>query len=70
MAYKRKDLTDDIKERVRSRGKKFVSYQEGAELYSLGLHTFQELAKEANAIYRVKTRVLVNTELIDEYYLA
>lgn len=47
--------------------KKFVRYDEGAKIYSMGLHTFQELAKEAKAIYRVKRVVLVNTELIDEY---
>ena len=28
--------------------KKFVRYEEGAKLYSMGLHTFQELAKEAD----------------------
>ena len=48
-------------------GKKFVRYEEGAMLYSMGLHTFQDLAKEAGAIYHVKRIVLVNTELIDEY---
>ena len=48
-------------------GKKFVRYEEGAKLYSMGLHTFQDLAKEAGAIYHVKRIVLVNTELIDEY---
>ena len=47
--------------------KKFVRYEEGARLYSMGLHTFQELAKEAGAIYHVKRIVLVNTDLIDEY---
>lgn len=36
-------------------------------LYSMGLHSFQELAKEANAVYHVKRIVLVNTEVIDEY---
>ena len=25
--------------------KKFVRYEEGAQLYSMGLHTFQELVK-------------------------
>jgi hypothetical protein len=44
-----------------------VSYKEGAELYSLGLHTFQQIAKDAKAIYRVKSRVLINTEIVDEY---
>ncbi len=47
--------------------KKFVRYAEGAALYSLGLHTFQEVAKEANAVYRVKRCVLVNTEKVDTY---
>ena len=47
--------------------KKFVRYAEGAQLYSFGLHTFQEIAKEANAVYRVKRCILVNTEKVDEY---
>lgn len=34
--------------------KKFVRYEEGAQLYSMGLHTFQELAKDAKAVYHVK----------------
>ena len=47
--------------------KKFVRYDEGAKIYSMGLHTFQDLAKEAGAIYRIKREVLVNTDIIDEY---
>lgn len=47
--------------------KKFVRYAEGVQLYSLGMHTFQEIAKEANAVYKVKRCVLVNTEKVDEY---
>jgi len=47
--------------------KKFVRYEEGAQIYSMGLHSFQDLAKEAGAIYRLKRIVLVNTEVIDEY---
>lgn len=46
--------------------KKFVRYEEGAQLYSMGLHTFQELAKDAKAVYHVKRVVLVNTEIVDE----
>lgn len=52
---------------LKERGRKLVSYKEGAELYSLGLHTFQQIAKDANAIYKVKSRVLINTEIVDEY---
>ena len=61
------EVVNLLKDQVRKRGKKFVSYREGADLYSLGLHTFEKLAKDANAIYRVKGRVLINIEIIDEY---
>ena len=47
--------------------KKFVRYQEGAELYSMGLHTFEELAREAGAIYKIRRVVLVNLEIFEEY---
>ncbi len=33
----------------------------------MGFHTFQKLAKEANAIYRVRKIVLVNTEIFEEF---
>ena len=68
MQMKRREQTiDELEKMVRTRGKKFVSLQEGALLYSLGLHTFNNIAKEAGAIYKIKRRVLVNKELVDEY---
>lgn len=47
--------------------KKYVRYKEGAELYSVGLHTFQQLAKEAGAVYKVRGIALVNTEVFDDF---
>lgn len=47
--------------------KKFVSQKEGAELYSMGLHTFRALADEAGAVYKVNKLVLVNTEVFEAY---
>lgn len=67
MSYKRKQTIEELTELVRGRGKKFVSLEEGARLYSLGLHTFRDLAEDADAIYRVKRRILVNTEIFDEF---
>ena len=58
---------DEVKSIVRSGQKKYVRYKEGAVLYSMGLHTFQEVAKEAGAVYHVKRLVLVNTEKVDQY---
>ena len=56
-----------IEKLVKAGQKKFVRYDEGKILYSMGLHSFQEIAKEAGAVYRVKRMVLVNTEKVDRY---
>jgi len=67
--YKRKRGldTEQLQQLVRGQGKKFVRLEEGAALYSIGLNTFREIARDAGAIYRVKRIVLVNTEKIDEF---
>ncbi len=66
MANKRAEIPE-FEKMIRFGKKKFVRYDEGAKMYSMGLHTFQELANEADAVYHIKRIVLVNTELIDEY---
>ncbi|MEQ3168552.1 DUF6462 family protein [Mediterraneibacter gnavus] len=55
MGYARKDV-----EKTKKIAKKFVRYQEGAELYSIGLTKFQELAKEAKAVYKIDKVLLPN----------
>ena len=45
----------------------FVRYDEGAKIYSMGLHSFQNLAKDAGAVYKIKGVVLINTQVVDEY---
>ena len=62
MGYARKDV--EATERM---AKRFVRYQEGAELYSLGLTKFQELAKEAKAVYKIDKVALVNCEIFEKY---
>ena len=66
MARKRSEVPE-MEKMLQYGRKKFVRYDEGAKIYSMGLHTFQDLAKEAVAIYRIKRVVLVNTDIIDEY---
>ena len=36
-------------------------------MFSMGIHSFMGLAKEAKAVYRIRRIVLVNTEIIEEY---
>ena len=62
MGFARKEI-----EKTQQMAKKFVRYQEGAELYSLGLTKFQELAKEAKAVYKLDKVALVNCEILDKY---
>ena len=48
MGYACKDV-----EKTQKISKKFVRFQEGAELYSIGLTKIKELAKEAKAVYKI-----------------
>ena len=66
MGIKRKEVMN-IEEMVKTGKKKYVRYAEGVALYSMGLHSFQQIAKDAGAIRRVKGIILVNTEKVDAF---
>lgn len=55
-------------EMTREQGKKYVKYKEGAALYSMGMNTFQRLAKEGRATVRVGRSVWVNLDLFEKYF--
>ena len=46
---------------------KFVRYKDGAEMYGMCLSKFQQMAQEANAVYRLNKLCLVNIELFEQY---
>ena len=46
---------------------KFVRYDEGAEMYHMGISKFMQIAKDAKACYKIGQMVLVKLEIIDEY---
>ncbi|MBO5158028.1 MAG: hypothetical protein J6B94_00355 [Lachnospiraceae bacterium] len=66
MAYARKEVPN-MDHLLAGGRKKFVRYEEGAAMFSLGLHTFEQLAKEAKAVYKIGRIVLVNTEIVEDY---
>jgi len=47
--------------------KKFVRYKEGADMYGMSLRKFQDVAKDAEALYKVGKMVLVKVEVMDKY---
>ena len=63
-------FTKDL-EKTKKIAKKFVRYQEGAELYSIGLTKFQELAKEAGgderSEYGLEVIKKISKELTQRY---
>lgn len=62
VAYRKEQV-----ERTRAYAKRFVRYKEGAEMYSIGLTKFQELAKEAHATIKVDKLVLVDCQKFEEF---
>ena len=47
--------------------KRFVTYKQAAELYSMGMNRIQEHAKAAGATYKMGNKVLVNTDIFEAY---
>lgn len=47
--------------------KRFVRYEEGAELYSISQGKFIQMAKAAGACYKIDKVVLVNCDIFEQY---
>jgi len=47
--------------------KKFVRYDEGAEMYGICQKSFEKLASDAKAKYKYGKIVMVNTVLVDKF---
>ena len=47
--------------------KRLARYNEGAEMYSVGMNKFQTLAKDAGAILKIDRIVLVDLDVLDQY---
>lgn len=48
-------------------GKKYVGYEEGMALYSMGKISFRKLAQEAHALLRIKKMAIVDLDILDGY---
>ena len=51
----------------RDEKKKYIRYKDGPAIYSISQKKFEQLAKEANATYKVGKAVLVNCEILEQY---
>lgn len=46
---------------------RFLRYREGAAVYGMSQSSFEKLAKEAGAVYKVGKMALVRVEILDAY---
>ena len=58
---------EELEALVHAGAKKYVRYDEGAKLYSIGRNSFIELARDADAIYKIKGCAVVNLNKIDRF---
>ena len=56
-----------MRQNININKKRFVRYKEGAEMYSMCQSKFEQMAKDAKAIYKVDKLVLVNCDILEEY---
>lgn len=62
-----KPLFDEVVLRMELPPREYVSYKEGAILYSLSERKFYELSKSAKARYQFGGRVLISIKEINEF---
>ncbi len=68
MAHKRNSVeVPELEKLLAGKKKKYVRYEEGITLYSMGKVPLRELAQEAHALIYLKHAAVINTEILDEY---
>lgn len=57
----------DLDKYLEGRGRKFVTYSEGADIYDIPYYSFVRLAKEAKANYSLRKTAIVDVGIVEQY---
>ena len=57
----------DLERFLKGRKRKFVTYAQGARIYSLNYYSFVKLAKAAKANIQIKKNVVIDLEVVEEF---
>ena len=57
----------DLDHLIEDKKRNFISYAQGAKMFSMNYYSFVKLAKEAGANIRIKKKVVIDLELIEKY---
>ena len=68
MAHKRNSVeVPELEKLLAGKKKKYVRYEEGAVLYSMGKNSFRQVAQDAHALLRIKKMAIVDLDILDDY---
>ena len=67
MGRKRNPTLPDLDRFLEGRGRKFVTYIEGSNLYGIPCYSFVRLAKEAGANITLRKSAIVDVGVIEKY---
>jgi hypothetical protein len=65
----RKKYGPDLDKYLEDGGRKHVSYEQGARLYSMPYYSFVRLTKDAQANLRMRRSVVVDLDILEKYIL-
>jgi len=65
----RKRHGPDLDKYLEDGGRKYVSYEQGARIYSMPYYSFVRLAKDAQANLRMRRSVVVDLDILEKYIL-
>lgn len=57
----------DLERYLEGKKRKFITYAQGARMFSMNYYSFVKLAKMAGANLRVKKRVIVDMDAVEAY---
>ena len=57
----------DLDRFLEGRGRKFVTYSEGSDMYGIPYYSFVRLAKEAGANITLRKSAIVDVDVIEKY---
>ena len=57
----------DLDHLIEDKKRSFISYAQGAKMFSMNYYSFVKLAKEAGANIRIKKKVVIDLELVEKY---
>lgn len=69
MAYERKriETAEELTKIIGAAHKKYITADEGAFMFSMGIHAFERIAVEAGAKRKIGNRALYNMAKVEEY---